>query len=88
MARHGTIAVNGEIVGMWSAQRVEPMPPPSGDTLCTYRCTVVEHGPQGVSVDFEVEHRWGAGAVALAALVLETSLAYTWHLDRHHGKPQ
>lgn len=88
MSLHGIISVNNEVIGGWSAERLGPLDDVADDTLCSYRCTVNEFGPQGVNVTFDLTHRYGDGAFALAALVLTTFPLYTRHLDRHHGKPQ
>ena len=70
MSLHGTIEINNRIIGGWTAQRItnDHAPVIDDDLTSTYKCEVyTTHGP---TRRFEVEHRYGDGAVVLAALVL------------------
>lgn len=73
MALHGTIEVNGERIGWWSAQNVGSTEPPSPTALrsvtwCRYRYVVDLDGDR---VEGEVVHARESGAAELASIVLE-----------------
>lgn len=68
MALHGDIRVNNTKIGEWAAQRTtNPETRPWDDDVNTYRCFVAIHDKVR---RFEVQHRYGDGAQALAAKVL------------------
>lgn len=80
MALHGEIKANGMTIGAWEAQRAAgEKADPGPDDLVTYDCMVRQdstlQGNEAVLERFEVTHRFGEGALALAALVLEEGLA-------------
>ncbi len=75
MALHGPIQVNGMTIGEWSAVRqTVTNGPPHADEVLTYDCTVhQDSAPDGCAAvleRFSVQHRFGDGALALAAAVL------------------
>lgn len=66
MALHGEVKVNGRAVAWWQAVRVNGGTQP--DDINRYACAVQRTGsPRWAGT---VEHRYGDGAVALAAAVL------------------
>jgi hypothetical protein len=72
---HGEIRVNGMTIGEWSAQRASHLDEtPGPDTVVTYDCMVRQdstlEGNPAILERFQVEHRFGNGALALAADVL------------------
>lgn len=83
MALHGPIQVNGQTIGEWEAVRQQPEGftmtwSPKPDDVLTYACVVRQNttleGNPAVYERFEVRHRFGDGALALASLVLRTGL--------------
>lgn len=74
MALHGEVKVNGQVIGAWSARRLEPLEnvyDPDAE-MHTYECTYT--WPQPIfgyedTVTFSVRHMYGDGAEALAAQV-------------------
>lgn len=67
MALHGTIAVNEQVIGGWSAVRGEDTSPPN--RVYRYTCEVVRFEPYE-QIHFHLHHAYTDGAVALAAAVL------------------
>lgn len=73
MALHGLIEVNGYSIGFWSAQRLGDNVVPSPDDVMSYACEVHQNGDltHSPSIErFTLEHRFGDGALTLAAKVL------------------
>lgn len=71
MSLHGTIEINGSVIGAWSARRI--IGSTDRDAVNTYDCEVAadQMGGGVLHVDrFHLQHRYGDGAVALAAKVL------------------
>lgn len=70
MSLHGTIEVNGQAVGWWTARRTEPLEPHRQryDYECCVDWTAVNLTRQRDT--FVVQHDYTHGAVALAARVL------------------
>lgn len=70
MALHGPIMVNSTVIGQWSAQRIVTAEPN------VYRCAVAvaREGKYPLTDEFEVEHDYKEGALALAVKVLTRAL--------------
>lgn len=75
MALHGEIKVNQQPVGEWWAVRQQPVVV-DNDQISEYAC-VVRLRETETETRFTVQHRYGDGAVALAAKVLMTAHAMT-----------
>ena len=78
MALHGTIEVNDMVLGHWSAQRCSHLDrEPEAMDVVEYACEAHLHSTlQGnPQVDWKgnVTHRFGDGALALAARVLSVA---------------
>ena len=77
---HGIVMVNGSLIASWSAQRMtntETPTPDNPDQWNTYRCRVAprprfDAHSNDLTVEFDLEHRYGDGAACLAAAVLAT----------------
>lgn len=67
MALHGLISVNGQPLGSWKAQRIEPREVDE-DTVGTYEVEVTMR--DGESMRTTLTHRYGDGAVALLHAML------------------
>lgn len=70
---HGTIDVNFNEIGEWEAVRKHQDPENPANNM--YRCQLEYTGTDGykaIAKDFWVSHRYGDGAVLLAANVLST----------------
>lgn len=72
---HGDIRVNGQHLGEWKAERASHIDEaPGPDDVVVYACEArIVSTPQGnpaVLERFDVTHRFGDGALALAARVL------------------
>jgi hypothetical protein len=64
MALHGGILVNEHPIGYWVATRIAER----HDGVFTYRCEILQS--PGTRMEFELEHQYDDGALALAAKVL------------------
>lgn len=75
MSLHGTIEVNRERIGWWFAQRISGGDQP--DDVNTYEVSVHTGRLGDAMTNWRgtVEHRYGDGAVVLAAKVLAASVA-------------
>lgn len=74
MALHGEIRVNGMVIGEWEAQRQTEHQPEPDDVVHYWAMARQNSTPDGCPAfleRFEVEHRFGDGALALAARVLD-----------------
>jgi hypothetical protein len=81
MALHGEIKVNGQTIGTWEAVR-QPYcggDEPLAESMVVYACVVSQsstlEGNPAILEKFEVRHRFGDGALALASLVLQAASA-------------
>ena len=74
MALHGNLQVNSEVIGEWIA--VREIGGAHDDDINTYLVTVVEFRPDGNNAIFNgrITHRYGDGAFALAAKILQTAV--------------
>jgi hypothetical protein len=81
MALHGPICVNGKDIGNWYAQREMGVLDPQADDVVTYVCVVHQEatleGNPAINWAGTLDHRFGDGALALAAKVLTTASAIT-----------
>ena len=82
MALHGEIRVNGMTIGEWSAQRSSHLDSqPRADEIVEYDCMARQdstlEGNPAILWRGKVSHRFGDGALALAAVVLGTALMET-----------
>lgn len=86
MALHGEIRVNGKIIGEWQAKRRVPQGftmtwTPTPDHVLAYDCIVNQHGTlednPPICWTGVVHHRFGDGALGLAAAVLRVATAQT-----------
>lgn len=75
MTLHGSIQVNGDVIGRWAARRTTIHTDPDGTAL--YECEVVM-APWVDVTTFDVRHRYDDGALTLAAKVLAHAA-----VDRH-----
>lgn len=74
MALHMRLLVNGQQVGYLVAQRQDQGEQPHDDAVCTYTWQVGMGGQVRASVGGqELRHRYGDGAWALVAKVIEAS---------------
>lgn len=64
MALHGDIRINGDLLGVWTARRLENPPKAVND----YECEILMTDGKGGK--FEVRHKFAEGAIVLAAKVL------------------
>ena len=79
---HGEIRVNGMVIGAWEAQRhTHTDSQPLADALVSYECMVrqdsIPDGNPAVLWRGKVTHRFGDGALALAASVLMKAVSET-----------
>ena len=65
---HGDIQINGTTIGSWAAVRKEQV----NDDTHLYDCKLIYRDNQGYLNEgrFQVKHRYGAGALQLAAEVI------------------
>lgn len=71
MALHGSIEINHQLIGYWSAVRRSAKTQQTPDAVNVYDCEVHSSWNGEIYLRrFEVTHRYGDGAVALAARVL------------------
>lgn len=82
MALYGSIRVNGKPIGIWTATRVKgSISHPGPNHVLTYYCTVEQEttlpGCPAIHWHGQVNHRFGDGAVGLAAMVLATAFTHT-----------
>ena len=71
MALHASLGINGTQIGLLVAQRLSPQHP-ADDDVCRYDWTLIV-GNSRVSGSAPLEHRYGDGAWALVAKVIEAS---------------
>lgn len=84
MALHGEIRVNGMVIGEWEAQRKSHLhSDPHPSELVTYDCMVRQdstlQGNPAVLEHFELDHRFGDGALALASAVIRRGM---WNAEK------
>lgn len=81
MALHGEIRVNGQTIGGFDITRQSTLPDggASPDDVFTYHCNVHQdqtlEGNPAIQVGFDIEHRYGDGALALVAKALDVASA-------------
>lgn len=68
----GTLDIGGNEIGRWTAARGERLYGEYKDTYYEYNCTLDYRGTDGYPyhAEFPVPHRYGDGALVLAAKVL------------------
>lgn len=72
MALHMNLMVNDVRIGWLHARRLTPPGSPGPDDVCTYEWHVRQHGRNVVSVE-PLEHRYGDGAWALVARIVDAA---------------
>lgn len=89
MALHGEIVVNAQPIAGWCAVRQPASPdihrynPDTGGFVYTYDCEVVRY-KDGLKVNFELNHDYNDGALALAAAVINMG---HYHLQKMQEIP-